>query len=173
MPAPARSAAQRINAGPRGGPGRGTEIPWIGAVVRDRAGTTFKLQRWTSIGPRNIQEAICIRTDASPFGMGAILFRNKLPLAWMAEAWSPDDAVLLKASIGNPAWQAEWELIAMLIAVDTWLPQLHSQATGLVQPDATAALHDAARMAGRMPAMNALAAELALRFESAQVRIVP
>ena len=95
------------------------------------------------------------------------------PQAWIAEAWSQDDLTLLKARVGDPAWQAEWELLAILIAVDTWLPLLHSQAACLVQTDATAALHDAVRMAGRTPAMNALAAELALRFESAQVHVIP
>ena len=43
----------------------------------------------------------------------------------------------------------------------------------LLQTDATAALHDAARLAGRTPAMNAIAAELALRLESAQVHAQP
>ncbi len=60
----------------------------------------------------------------------------------------------------------------MLVA-DTWLPHLHSQALSLLQTDATAALYDATRMAGRAPAMYALAAELALRFESAQVHMAP
>ena len=63
--------------------------------------------------------------------------------------------------------------MAILLAIDTWLPVLHSQAACLLQSDATAALHDAVKMSGRTPAMNAIAAELALRFESAQVHFTP
>ena len=51
--------------------------------------------------------------------MGAILFKKGLPVLWMALDWSPDDLAFLKAKIGDPAWQAEWELFAILIAVDT------------------------------------------------------
>jgi len=112
-------------------------------------------------------------TEASPFGMGAILFRCGRPVSWLAEEWGEPDLRLPKAVKGDPAWQAEWELLAVLVAVDTWLPHLRAQAVTLLQADATAALYDATCMAGRTPAMNALAAELALRFESAQVDMVP
>ncbi len=58
-------------------------------------------------------------------------------------------------------------------AIDAWLPHLQAQAVSLLQTDATAALYDATCMAGRTPAMKALAADLALRFESAQVHMAP
>jgi hypothetical protein len=152
-------------------------IAWIrmllAGLIRDRNGHAFKVQKWTSVATRRADLTWCVRTDASPFGMGAILFKNQAPVAWMAEEWTKLDLELLKAKSGDPAWQAEWELLAMLIAVDKWLPHLHGQAFCMVQTDATAALHDAARMAGRTPAMNAMAAELALRFESAQLHVVP
>lgn len=81
--------------------------------------------------------------------------------------------MFLKAEIGDPAWQAEWELFAILIAVDTWLPHLRGQAAFLLQADATAALYAAARLAGRTAAMNAIAVEIAIRLESAQVCLSP
>ena len=62
-------------------------------------------------------------------------------------------------------------LFAVLIAIYTWLRHLQAQAVSLLQTDATAALYDATRMAGRTPAMNGLAAELALRCESAQMHM--
>jgi hypothetical protein len=149
-------------------------IAWIrmllAGVIRDAGGSALIVQKWTSVATRLPALTLCVRSDASPFGFGAILFRNGSPVAWVAEEWSALDYALFKGSKrGDPAWQAEWELLAVLIAVDTWLPRLRCQAMCLVQTDATAALHDVARMAGRTPAMNALAAELALRFESAQV----
>ena len=149
-------------------------IAWIrmllAGVIRDAGGNALVVQKWTSAATRLPTLTMCVRSDASPFGFGAILFRNGSPVAWVAEEWSALDYALFKGSKrGDPAWQAEWELLAVLIAVDTWLPRLRCQAMCLVQTDATAALHDVARMAGRTPAMNALSAELALRFESAQV----
>ena len=140
-------------------------IAWIrmllAGVIRDISGKAFTVQKWTSVATRAASLIWCVRTDASPYGMGAILFKFGTPVAWIAEEWSPDDYELLKATRGDPAWQAEWELLAVLIAIDTWLARLHSQAMCLVQTDATAALHDVMRMAGRTPAMNALTAELA------------
>ena len=116
---------------------------------------------------------MCIRTDASPFGFGAILFRRWKPVAWIAGDWEKEDLERLKAVFGHAAWQAEWELYAAMLAIDCWLPQLRGQPLALFQMDATAALHAMARMAGRTPAMNAIAAEIALRLETAHVEVVP
>jgi hypothetical protein len=96
-----------------------------------------------------------------------------LPLQWMAAEWSVEDCELFKATRGDSAWQAEWEFLGLLRAVDSWLAHLRGQALVLFQLDATAALHASVRGAGRTPFMNALAAELALRLESAAVSMVP
>ena len=93
------------------------------------------------------------------------------PTAWIAQHWTTEDAALLKAEIGDAAWQAEWELFAVLIAIDTWLSILRLEHLCLVQSDATAALHSAHRSAGRTPIMNALSVEIALRMESAMVHM--
>ena len=142
-------------------------------VITDSTGNTLKIQRWTSLGTRQCSMTWGVRTDASPYGWGGILFEDGRPKAWAAEAWDEQDLALFHAKRGDPAWQAEWELLAVLVAVDVWLPHLHGQGMCLLQTDAAAALHDAARLAGRTPAMSAIAAELALRLESAQVHVQP
>jgi hypothetical protein len=88
--------------------------------------------------------------------------------SWAAEEWDVQDLTLLNAAKGDPTWQAEWELLAVWVAVDVWLPYIYDRGTCLLQTDATATRHDAARLAGRTPAMSASAAELALRLESSQ-----
>lgn len=98
-----------------------------------------------------------MRTDASPFGLGAVLFRCGVPILWLAQEWSADDLNFLQAHIGDPAWQAVWELLRSLFVADTWLPHLRGQSTFLLQADATAALHSAAWLAGRTQAMSAIA----------------
>ena len=152
-------------------------ITWIwfllAGVVRDRDGVRLPVQRWMPLSSRVASLQVCIRTDASPFGFGAILFVHGLPRQWMAAEWSAEDCELLKATRGDAAWQAEWELFGVLRAVDSWLAHLRGQALVLFQLDATAALHASARGAGRTPYMNALAAELTLRLESAAVSMVP
>ena len=117
-----------------------------------------------------------VHAAVHPFGRFSLWFwchsvLQGNPISWMALQWSPKDLRLFHASVGDPAWPAEWELYAILLAVDTWLAQLRGEAACLFQADATAALFSAARMPGRTPAMNAVAAEIALRLESAHVHI--
>ena len=145
----------------------------LAGLIRDQDGKPVVMARWFSVAHRIQSLQACIRTDASPFDMGSILSKKGAPILWMALDWSPDDLAFLNAKIGDPAWQAEWELFAILIAVDTWLPHLRGQAAFLLQADATAALYSAARLAGRTPAMNAIAVEIAIRLESAQVCLSP
>ena len=152
-------------------------LDWIAALlagtIRGPAGTFMPVQRWITPEQHSTQNSVAIRTDASPFGFGAILFVQGAPAQWIAGEWTEDDAHILCAKIGEAAWQAEWEFLTLLRAVDTWIGHLRSRSTALFQMDATAALHTAARGAGRTPVMNALAAELAIRMESANSRMLP
>jgi hypothetical protein len=152
-------------------------LKWIwtllSGAVKDIDGKRLPVQRWTPISSRSPSTRVCIRTDASPFGFGAILFLRGRPVEWMAADWTDSDCALFRATRGDPAWQAEWEFLGLLRAVDLWLAHLRGQAMVLFQMDATAALHASMRAAGRTPLMNALAAELALRLESAAVSLIP
>ena len=140
-------------------------------LIRTPDGTAFKVQRWHSLAHRKAAFSHTIRTDASPYGFGAILFDGQWPVAWCAAKWEAADLDILKAEPGNPAWQAEWELFAIFIALDLWLPRLRGTAAGVLQSDATAALFASRREAGRTPAINALCAEIALRVEVAAIQL--
>ena len=83
--------------------------------------------------------------------------------------WEESDFNLFHATRGDPAFQAEWELFTLLLAVDRWLGDVRGEGLALLQTDATAALFAAARSAGRTAPMNALAVEIALRLECASV----
>ena len=133
----------------------------------------LQLSRWTDTSSRSAETQLCIRTDASPWGFGAILFRRGAPIHWMAGTWMAEDIQYLNATAGDPAWQAEWELYAVLLAVDAWLGHLWGNPLAVIQMDATAALHAVMRAAGRTPAMNAIASEIALRLEIAGVQFLP
>ncbi len=59
-------------------------------------------------------------TDASPFGMGGVRFRDDRPIERWACPLSAGDLALFDAERGDPAWQAEWELLALLLSVAVW-----------------------------------------------------
>ena len=94
-------------------------------------------------------------------------------MQWMAIRWNETDTNFLRAIPGEAAWQAEWELLAILIAVDVWLPEVAGRTTAVIQTDATAALFNVKTLSGKTPAMNALTAEIALRLESVGVETAP
>ena len=144
----------------------------LGGLLRTPGGQ-LQLRRLSTSSSRSWSVIVCIRTDASPFGFGAILFIKWKPMAWIAGPWTAEDLDRLKATYGSPAWQAEWELYAAMLAIDRWLPMLRGRPLALIQMDATAALHAISRLSGRTPAMNAVAAEIALRLETAGVEMAP
>ena len=109
---------------------------------------------------------VVIRTDASPYGMGGILFYKGNPQKWWASALTPDDLSLFAATIGDPAFQAEWELLAILTSVVAWADCLQSCLVGMIESDIWAALNATMKMASSTPSMNALGAEIGIRMAS-------
>ena len=67
----------------------------LSGLIRDQGGTPIVVARWLSVAHRLDALQVCIRTDASPYGMGAILFKKGLPVLWMALDWSLDDLAFL------------------------------------------------------------------------------
>ena len=61
---------------------------------------------------------LTIRTDASPFGMGGILLENDgTVLGYWADELQARDLERFGATVGDPAFQSEWEFLAVLISV--------------------------------------------------------
>eukprot|EP00435_Cladocopium_sp_Y103_P027100 s2345_g6.t1 len=101
-----------------------------------------------------------IQTDASVYGFGGILWCGCKPVAWWADVLQPCDLAPLNAAAGDPAWQSEWELMAVAISITVFGPQLLSQAVHLTT-DNTGVLHIALNLRASSPGMVTLAAELA------------
>ena len=152
-------------------------VRWVHTLVtgqlKTENGKELRLRKWFSTSCRQPEQQVAIRSDASPFGFGAVLFQNGTPITWMAAPWSESDHDFLQALPGDPAWQAEWELLAVLIAIDAWILQLQGRAAAIIQTDATAALFNVRHLSGRTAAMNALTAEIALRLEAYDVQVLP
>ena len=82
-------------------------ISWLTALV----GSPDRLTRTFLLSQRRQSIKWAIRTDASPFGMGGILVDStNVAQEYWADPVGSLDFDRFKASRGDPAFQAEWEL---------------------------------------------------------------
>ncbi len=96
--------------------------------------------------------------------MGAILVSvHGVPLALFATTISEADPVLVEATKGDPAYMAEWGMLAILVDLKLWTFQPRgTHAVFVVQADSTAALGVAIRPTSTKPMLNTLATEVGL-----------
>ena len=118
---------------------------------------------------------LCIVTDASPWGVGAVLCMIQdgklVPWVAMEAPVRTEDAEWLGIKHGEAASQGPLEAWAVLLAVRMWKTKLIGCAI-LLKADSTVALAMAAKLSSRSPVVNWVGAELALRLELLQVRKV-
>ena len=72
---------------------------------------------------------------------------------------------------GDPAWQAEWELLAILISLIACVPH-ESRAPIVVQSDGVAALSVAVKLSSPKVLMNAPGAEIALVLNGLSTEVI-
>eukprot|EP00435_Cladocopium_sp_Y103_P027145 s3386_g6.t1 len=108
-------------------------------------------------------------TDACPTGLGGYLEVGKKPVVYFK---LPVDDALCKilgggAQVGDPAFQTEWELLSIFIAVCLFSRFLKSTRIRLfIQSDNTAALKAALDFQASSPLMCSLAAEISIQLEA-------
>ena len=112
-------------------------------------------------------EKIVVAFDASTSGGGAWL-------TWGAQGqvgtshflhvtWTLEDERVLSARRGDPAFQATWEIYALLIAISTWQNLLASKHGPLqLQGDAQGVLQAVLQRRARAPTINFIIAEIQL-----------
>ena len=83
---------------------------------------------------------LAVRTGASSLGTAGILYLKGVPHSWWAQEIDENDLEWMAVIHGDSAWQAEWELLAIVVSGDLWRPLLATRAVALVQTDASAAL---------------------------------
>ena len=107
-----------------------------------------------------------LRTDASPYGLGAILFKIDTGevLGYWADEVHERDLSRLRARRGEPAWQNEWEMLAVLVSIVVFEADLAGEKF-ILQADNITALEAASRYKSPRPLINAMAAEMALRMD--------
>eukprot|EP00971_Amphidinium_carterae_P054340 1070420-Amphidinium_carterae.1 len=115
------------------------------------------LRRFT-VEARRTQHAFTIRADASPYGFGAILLSTGMPLAYWADELRPMDEQELGLKRGDPAGQAVWEFMALVLSLPVFADVISSWPYAvLFESDNVAALSAALRMSSAKPIMNKMA----------------
>lgn len=113
---------------------------------------------------------LAIVTDASPWGIGAILGRVDLeqnqivPWAALEISLRKEDADWLGVEWGQASSQGAMEAWAILLAVRFWKLRL-KQIPLLIRSDSTVALAMASKLSSPSPVINWIGAELALMLE--------
>ena len=91
---------------------------WLQALLRDETALVRKF----SVNLRHTPISLGLRTDASPFGMGAVLFdfvTGDVHAYW-ADSISDLDIDKFKAVRGAPDWQNEYELLAVVVSLEVF-----------------------------------------------------
>ena len=114
--------------------------------------------------------------DASPFGLGGTLSTHGTIVAYFGDPLHEEDFTLFGSSRGDPAYQSEYELLAVLVALKAFA-NLLAQAgicRVVLRCDNTAVLHTAFSYKSHSPLMAQLTAELCLELEDQQLQhLVP
>eukprot|EP00971_Amphidinium_carterae_P319386 6347776-Amphidinium_carterae.1 len=106
-----------------------------------------------------------ILTDASPWGVGAVLASEGTILAWFHSRLSEFEIQYLSIVVGDAASQQTLECLALLVALRFWHTQWAQSRVHLtVRADNYAALYLLAKMTARSVPINRIARELALEL---------
>ena len=135
---------------------------WLRELLADE----HALVRKFSVRARWAPLSLGLRTDASPYGLGAILF--KIATGEVISYWADDlrdeDFKRFKAQRGDPAWQNEWEMLAVLASIVAFESDIAGEKF-LLQADNMTAIEAASRYKSTRPLINTMAGELALRMD--------
>ena len=166
----ADAAADWENLGPRGGPEAMVatrrirhSLLWLRAFLDGEFGPRG-VSRSIPILPAAPEDWVQIVVDASPWGLGGILYHRSTLVAWFADELSALDLTVLGVQDGSPDGQAIREAHACLVAARLWAARWRPHRTTVaIRSDSLAAL--GAIASGRSPAaktLNLVARELAL-----------
>ena len=145
-------------------------LRWLQSLLREFENSYGGLQRvvrWRPYAP-----VVVIQTDACPTGLGGFLMIQNEIVAFWHDSVTSMDVEVLGVTIGDPAFQSELELLAVLISLRSfraWLLTDQGPAGVLLRADNTATLMAALELRGKSVLMAQLAAEVALEVEALQL----
>ena len=138
-------------------------LRWLEAYYRN-VGPAGALSRKYPIKPSETGALILV-TDASPWGLGAVLYDAEQPVGYFSDLVSPEDELRFSTTKGRCNDQAVWEALAILVAVRA-LPSRRGASepggTLLIRSDSTSAIGALRKMRSPDPRISAIAREFAL-----------
>mgnify|MGYP000034547704 CR=1 FL=1 len=111
--------------------------------------------------------------DASPWGIGAALYRGGVPIAYFADAISIHDVKRYRHKVGDHRGQQVWESLALLVALKTWTAPLIGRRFSwrvTLKGDNVTALNLVLRMKAPAGALKAIAKEVAMVLSESPYR---
>ena len=104
-----------------------------------------------------------IAVDASPWGLGGVLYVNGVCVAWFSSALTAEDERRFGYKLGDHRGQQTWEALAALVALRAWAPWLSTVRYQLeVKSDSIVALTLLAKLKAKGSGTGMIAQEVAL-----------
>ena len=107
-------------------------------------------------------QIIRISTDASPWGIGGILFVGSRPVEYFADIIQTDDLKNFNAKRGESAFTTLWEALAALVALRVWIGHIGEGTSVELRSDSLGALSAISKGSSRATNVNKVMGELAL-----------
>ena len=95
-----------------------TPLLWLHAFFSSLVGSLVR--RYPFVG--HSVHRYTIVTDASPWGIGGVLYLNSAAVAYFSDELHPCDLNRFRARIGESAFTTVWESLAILVALRLWRP---------------------------------------------------
>ncbi len=103
-----------------------------------------------------------IVTDASPWGIGGVLYLRGKPHSYFHDGLHECDLNRFRAKKGDPAFTTIWESLAILVALRIWRPLFSAFDAVSVRSDSHGSLSALSKMSSSTPLLNMLVGEIAL-----------
>ena len=144
-------------------------VRWLRSLTEYRQNhfSLSKIYRWRPDAP-----TVMIQTDASPFGLGGLLYIGGHIVAFFHDELRDEDFSLFQSTKGDPAFQSEYELLAVLVALhvfESWITHRKQVARIMIRSDNMAVVTAAFQYKASSPLMVQLTAEVVLQLEHMQV----
>ena len=126
------------------------------------AGVKGSLERTYPLRPESVSRRFHVVTDASPWGIGGVLYFLGSPVSHFSDQLHEEDLTRFQARRGDPAFNTLWEAMAILVALRCWAPLFTIGTAVTVRSDSHGSLSAMAKLSSPSPSLNLVMAELAL-----------
>ena len=141
-------------------------LQWVVALLKE---SQVPLTRILSSKEEKVEAEIT--TDASPWGLGAVLRTGGQIVAAFASPLTEDILTKFQAKTGDPKFTTLWEALALLTAFRLWLPDFKFRAHVRVKADSLSSLVVLAKGRAKSLELNVIAREVALDQALQQYRL--